>query len=132
MSLLRKHPFEGQSGASLLAEVGKRFADKDSWMHFLEGITLLALKDALCVVDDVVSDEVSNADAGLHAHARAIALIAMLKMGAPQNAIQEPSPAPEVPRASEAGKDGPESPSGMGASNGKRKATGAKTKAGKS
>lgn len=123
-----KVPYQGESAANLLAVAGAKFVSKDQWIAFLEGVFLISLKDALCVVDDFHNENIPNGMAAATANGRAIALISMVKLAVPSksevpSAFQEPSPTPEVPRTGQAGKDEAGNPGPVGGGNGKRKAT---------
>lgn len=118
MDIKKVVPFyQGESAAGILSKAGNKFDSKDSWINFLEGLALIALKDALCLSDDFHNPNVANAVTAQQALGRAVVLLTMVAKNPGELAkdvIQERGAAPEVSGNGEAGPNGSVDPGRVG------------------
>lgn len=115
-------PFRGKSATGLVSALvdGK---PSDQQIGCLGHFLMLAVKDALMIVDDVDNPAVANAHAAQNAKARAMALLATIQMEGERNAVQEQEAGSEVSRATGPREDSAGSGSGVGQSEPGPKAT---------
>lgn len=65
---------EKKSAIMILTELAASFTDKDTYMRYLEGVAIIAFKDALCTVDEH-NLGMSEENKALHAFGRSAAFL---------------------------------------------------------